>query len=288
MKPAFTLVELMVTIVVVVIISVVGFISYSWYIIGARDTTRIADMTKAIDVFQWYALDKRLPLPDDYVTLTMSGTTVAYQWKIGEDVLDILELPEDFRDPLDNSYYSYFLTADQKGFQFLTFMEKRESQLGNYVTSNYASDYSERYPQTFGVPLWIIAEKDTNKPLEDLEWVSDTFALEDIDISNELTSYFSSSEYVENNTGTLVALTEITRAKWKWWRVVDNSYTCNDVNSDGRCSDRAELVSNINPTPWYTPGSISTASNSSSSSSSSSSTSSSTSSSSSTSGGGEE
>ena len=72
--PAFTLVELIVVITIVGILSTVGFISYSGYLAGARDSNRYSQLTKLSDALQVYATTKSLPLPADYLDITARGS----------------------------------------------------------------------------------------------------------------------------------------------------------------------------------------------------------------------
>ena len=82
--PAFTLVELIVVITIVGILSTVGFVSYSGYLTGARDSNRISQLTKLSDSLQVYAATRSLPLPDDAINITASGSSnvIAYQGEL--------------------------------------------------------------------------------------------------------------------------------------------------------------------------------------------------------------
>ena len=77
-KPAFTLVELMVVVVIIGILSTIGYISYGNYLLGARDSARIAHLTKAVEGFQSFAVRKKLPVPEKPVNI-LSGSIVYAQ-----------------------------------------------------------------------------------------------------------------------------------------------------------------------------------------------------------------
>lgn len=74
-KSAFTLVELIVVITIVGILSTIGFVSYSSYLTGARDSNRISQMVKITDSMQVYSSTKSLPLPDNKIDITASGAS---------------------------------------------------------------------------------------------------------------------------------------------------------------------------------------------------------------------
>ena len=231
----FTLVELMVAIVIITILVVVGFISYSSYLVSSRDANRIYNLTKTVEIFQQYSSAEDLPIPDDAVTLQDNWYAVAYQWKLWANTLETLDM-DDIRDPKDDTYYSYFLAEDRKSFQFLAFMEWNKENIV-FIDWALAANYEDRYIKTFGIWLGIIAESNTQTPLEDLSIPWNIIDVNDIWSSYQLNSYLSEDEFVINNTWALAQLEDISDGRWKWWRVVDNEYKCFDVNDDGRCPE---------------------------------------------------
>lgn len=171
---AFTLVELIVVITIVWILSTVWFISYSGYLAGARDSNRYSQLTKLSDALQVYASTKSLPLPDDYIEITASGSQwlIAYQGYVWINVMETMDYTNGWQDPKDDSYFTYYLTKDRKNLQLLAFME--ETLIKNTLQPNkqtYAADYINRFPKVYGNNLWILvsAEDDTlNIPAQDI------------------------------------------------------------------------------------------------------------------------
>ncbi len=173
--PAFTLVELIVVITIVWILSTVWFVSYSGYLTWARDSNRISQMVKLSDSLQVYASTKSLPLPDDYIKITSSGSSdvIAYQWYIWVDVLETIDYTNGGTDPKDDSYYTYYLTKDRKKIQLLAFMEETLAWniLPNIQSSTYAANYEDRSPKVYGQKLWVLvsAEESTlNTPAQEI------------------------------------------------------------------------------------------------------------------------
>ena len=268
----FTLVEIMVVVVIVAILSTVWFMSYSSYFVNSRDATRISDITKAVEVIQSYALENKLPLPDQGVDITLSWSIVWYQWKLWEDVKGTLDLPDNLVDPKDNIPYTYFLWRDRKWFQFLVFMEQR-TDLQSFISSSYALDYIGRYPRTFGDALWVFTDTQTNIPLEDISTIGDELQLENIGTGQLISSHLSGNEYVTGNDDRFRVLPNIVNSRWRWWVVEENRFKCYDPNSDGRCSTAQEFITYNSPTNasmglvprWWAP-TISSSSSSSTSS----------------------
>ncbi len=120
---AFTLTELIIVITVLAILSTIAFVSYTSNISSTRDNKRILDIdTIKIALSQYKDKYGKYPLPWDYFNITYSGAVVATQWVINKEVtLSTLELIP--TDPLDNHFYSYWVTLDQKQYQLATTLE---------------------------------------------------------------------------------------------------------------------------------------------------------------------
>lgn len=260
-RQAFTLVEIIVVITILTILSAVWFISYSSYLYGARDSTRISQLTKVVETMQGYSLKKRAPMPDDYITLTSSGSDIAYQWKLWKTVLESLDYEKDIVDPKDKTYYSYFLTKKRKGYQFLAFMESSENAWNlSALWKTYANiDYSNRFPRTFGVSLWILTDTETNTPLEDMDIPAKKLEVKDVG-ARRLRSYLTSKEYVEWNSTVFSNLSSISKARWKWWGVNNNTFECRDPNNDWRCAavtwDENVISPSVTDSNCYDPANI--------------------------------
>ncbi len=192
---AFTLVELIVVITIVWILSTVGFVSYSGYLTGARDSNRFSQLTKLSDSLQVYATTKSLPLPDDYIEITASGSSnvIAYQGYIWTDVLETIDYTNGWKDPKDDSFYTYFLTKDRKNLQLLAFMEESITANTNFwpkLHSTYAADYTERFPKMYWKKLWVLvsAEDATlNTPVQELTAITNWSGY--LDVVNAIDTY---------------------------------------------------------------------------------------------------
>lgn len=152
-KPAFTLVELIVVITIVGILSTIGFVSYSNYLTGARDSNRISQMVKITDSMQVYSATKSLPLPDNKIDIIASGAlnVIGYQGKVGVDVLEAIDYSNGGEDPKDKTPFTYYLNQDRKSMQILTFLE--EPSTSAFLSSAYAVDYTDRFPKVYGKKL---------------------------------------------------------------------------------------------------------------------------------------
>jgi type II secretory pathway pseudopilin PulG len=125
---AFNLAELIVVITILAILGTIGFISLQGYAQSARESSRISDMRtieKALLLHQTQY--ETLPLPDNALTLTVSGSIVAYQGDLGPQTLTAIRQAGEVRDPLDDTLYTYTLHSNRRDFQLLGFMERPSS-----------------------------------------------------------------------------------------------------------------------------------------------------------------
>jgi len=229
--PAFTLVELIVVITIVGILSTIGFVSYSNYLKWARDSNRYSQLTKLSDSLQVYATQKSLPLPDNYVEITASGASnvIAYQGYIWSDVLETIDYTNGWKDPKDDTFYTYYITKDRKSLQLMALMEEAGSVAQNTFSNNtFAADYSSRYPKVYGRKLWVLTEVDTNTPVQELSSIlAGSGYLDIVNTSNEYNATISNDKN-DNITWTWASLISVNPeasckrikqtwgSKWNW------------------------------------------------------------------------
>ena len=77
--PAFTLVELVVVVAILALLATIGFVSYSQYLVGVRDTTRESQLAAINDGLEMYRTRKDLPLPENGVSVEVNGTKIGTQ-----------------------------------------------------------------------------------------------------------------------------------------------------------------------------------------------------------------
>ena len=151
-KYAFTLVELIVVVTILSILAAVGFVTYSGYISGVRDTSRLTSLNAMADALELYGNKQSLPTPDGNVEVKSSGSLVAWQWVVGENTLRSIEFYKGSVDPLTEKYFSYYVNRQRSSFQLLWFLEDSEKEkIQAKTTSTYAADeeYFLFYPKVF-------------------------------------------------------------------------------------------------------------------------------------------
>ncbi len=196
---AFTLVELIVVITILAILWTIGFISLQWFSRDARDSLRVTDF-KSIEKWLEILLTKweSLPEPEDYVEIKANWTTISYQWYAWEKVLWKVKVFWWWKDPLDDTYYTYLTDTWFRNYQLLWFLENWDqiSLNKNLLNKTHAIDYSNRYPILKWKPLWVIVDSITKQPIQ-VTWTGIDLVTE----TNEYKVYLSKNEAVT----------------WTWW-----------------------------------------------------------------------
>ena len=173
----FTLVELVVVATILAILWAVWFSAYTWYIDGARDSNRIVELSSIRSWLQTYLISSNngLPLPWDFVTIQDWIEKIWYQGYASQNILDTIDLKKWGTDPLDGSFYSYFVSESRNHFQLLWFLEEPNSDLASAspLKSVKALDFSSRYPTVTWESLWIMVWTwdDLNTPIQELDQV---------------------------------------------------------------------------------------------------------------------
>lgn len=148
-KKAFTLVELIVTITILVILVTIWFISFQWYTKDARDWNRVAAL-KNIEAWLWiyYTSNFKYPKPDILTwqtklqtwALSISWTIVEYSylWEIWNNLSKDLQISSTPKDPLTWNNYLYATTLKWKSYQTSSILENIVSYKKELVTNVYA------------------------------------------------------------------------------------------------------------------------------------------------------
>lgn len=213
-KKAFTLVELIVIVTILIILWTVWFVSYSWYLSWVRDANRESQLKVLSDSIALYWLNNSIPLPEQNVEITNSWVTVAYQWYLWSNIIDAIWYTEEWIDPKTKGYFTYYVTADRKHYQLLTFLENRK-------VSNTNTNFQAKFPHVVWDKLWIF--------IGDVDWINSNMPLQDIitpwssigldNVSMSLTSILTDTDAITWDYNVLNPLSEVIKTWWKWYSV---------------------------------------------------------------------
>lgn len=169
----FTFVELMITLVILVSLSTIWVLAYISHVSDARNTERISNLNNVYDLFQLFKSTNQLPLPDPKTQISFSGELVAYQWYLTWGLLELIWWKDYlWKDPRYQDYYSYYITHNLKYFQFMWYVEYDSYKLMP-IDQTYAKIDSYKKAIVVWDPVWIITDKLTNVPFQDLyPWMS--------------------------------------------------------------------------------------------------------------------
>lgn len=172
-KLAFTFLELVVTITVLLILWTMWIVSYMDFLPTSRDTTRISHLAELEKTFNDYKKIWKYPMPDKKISIMVDNELAWYQWYLSEDILKIVwySWVDWWFDSKDLVYYSYYVSRDFRKFQIMAYLEKDyNSILKAYINKTNANDtdYLIRYPYMVWDRLGIIVDLITNIPIQEL------------------------------------------------------------------------------------------------------------------------
>lgn len=185
--PAFTLVELIVVIVILSILATIAFLSFNSYSSSTRDSVRVSDISS---IAKWltlqYSIWWKYNIPESSILLLSWSVIIWYQWKAWFNILSTIKLSNNWwKDPLDNTYYTYNTNLSQNKYQLSWFLESKWSIINrvgyeSFINQTNATNYTKRYPYIKGDNIWVIlnytwtTSNPVYSPLEDinsLTWI---------------------------------------------------------------------------------------------------------------------
>ena len=237
----FTLVELIVVVTILSILSTIWFVSYSWYLAWVRDTNRTSQLKAIWDALHLYTTKSSLPNPDEKKIDIMDWSTkIATQWYVWKTVIETIWYTAEWKDPKDNTYFSYYLTKDRKYFQLMAYLEEEpwtSTKLRNNTNLTEAAiDYEVRYPTVEWKKLWILTT-DTNEPVQETETTLD---ISNVWTTNTYKSYLKTDEVLEWNWTSFSQLTDIAKVWWRWYTASGNTVVFQDLD-EGNSSSSAKI-----------------------------------------------
>ena len=240
-KNGFTLVELIVVVTIVAILSTIWFISYSQYLSKTRDSNRISQLKNLSSALEVYRTKNRLPIADDYIEITSNNQIIWYQWYLWKNILDLLEYTQAWKDPLDNSYFTYYVTHNKRYYQLMAFLENpfENSEILHNKTNAY-QDYSQRFPVVYGSKLGIFTDIN-NQPIQAID--SLWYSLDIVNTQNEFKSHLSNQNVVQWSWSTLVSFTPNASCQrlYLLWNRQNGVYTINP-NGAGNIEVYCDMV----------------------------------------------
>lgn len=191
---AFTLVELIVVITILAILWTIGFLSFQWYSVTARDSSRVSDVGSISKVLELYKLQEWFfPQPTNSIEISYSGSLAWRQWTFWEDTRRLTQRISAIPlDPLTQNEYTYWLTPNGQEYEIWAISE-------NLLTDTSWKLFQEAYADNafFSYVRWnynrqVIVVKDSiNSNILYILWVptlitteSNSIILQDI-ITNQ-------------------------------------------------------------------------------------------------------
>ncbi len=162
-KKAFTLVELTVSIMILLVISAVAVISVRWYTTSARDASRIADVTTIEQMLEVHlTLNNKTYLPENKVDINFWTEKKIIQWNFTETIQKEFNLSKFFKDPETSKYLTYSVSADRKLYQIVTILERELITDDREKANTTIFDYKKQkaFPYVAWNKVWAVLSFD--------------------------------------------------------------------------------------------------------------------------------
>lgn len=159
----FTLVELIIVITILAILGTIGFVSFQNYITDTRDSKKmssIKNIEKWIITYQIKVWN--YPEPDNKIDILW----ISYQWYVWAWVEKAIQLRKN--QELDQKEYIYSLRTDKLKYQLWVYLENSKKVFSLFPQLYASSQYENKYLYTIWDLVWIIIQKDTNIPVQDI------------------------------------------------------------------------------------------------------------------------
>ncbi len=213
----FTIVELIVVITILAILWTIWFVSYVSHISTSRDATRISQIQIINQALVW-EWKWKIPLPDDNVIVYASWVIIWYQWYAWKNILSDIWINNWWKDPSDNSYYTYFTDVKQKYVQVLSFLEKSDSwevSYNRFITKANAVDNSKKYPITYWEKLWVMVQSGAKIPIQEISAIIKSW-LDVVTTTWSYIAYFSQNKYISWSWKVLQKIQQSIAHGWVW------------------------------------------------------------------------
>ncbi len=211
-KKAFTLIELVISMVIIIIISTIVTIMFTGYLVWVRDANRI---TQVSNIRDWISLKLNaweILKPEWSVEIQFNWEKKSYQWYFWPSLIKKIWYSMDWTDPKDNNYFTYTLSANWKYFQLMTLLEKEENFVNVWYEKVLLIDNNDRIPFiVWSKEIWIFFNEDVipiheyaNSPLNIITWNTDTYNVllrNDKIVSSSWSTLFAEIQNVIANYG---------------------------------------------------------------------------------------
>ncbi len=127
-KKGFTLVEIIIVVSIIIILAAIATISLRKQLKNSQDVSRITSINTIGNwLKEYFSKYGSYPIPDNNKLINYGNIFLWYQWKVGNNVSQNINLQNIPTDPAKNTLFSYTTNYDNTKFQLLAFLENEKS-----------------------------------------------------------------------------------------------------------------------------------------------------------------
>lgn len=174
LKKAFTLVELIVVMTLIVILSSIWFFSYLQYTEWTRDTSRVHQLQIIWDGID-LALSKWIKLtPESAIVVNVEWEKYSTQWLAWKEILWKIKYVSDWLDPKTKELFTFSLWANNKEYDMLTALDNPNNSPKKQLINSFVSDSNWRIPYVYWKnTVWIFVDSNYVPLNKILNWTLD-------------------------------------------------------------------------------------------------------------------
>ena len=234
-KKAFTLVELGVSIMILLVVSAIAVVSVRWYTTWARDAWRISDLSSIAQLLEVnQTVKNRVELPENSVNINFWWEQKFIQWDFSENVQKNFNLTTVFQDPKSEKFFTYSVSPDRRLYQISWILEREPISDENEKVNSTIFNYKNKgfFPYVAWKKVWAVLQSETLYGIHEKWWdfnlLSPTEAVIYIEENEEEIKVLSSSNTAEILLY-LSSLKNHTTCKWMkdefWINAVNGNYS---------------------------------------------------------------
>ena len=272
-RQAFTLVELIIVIVILSILSTIAFLSFNSYSSSTRDSVRLSDIS---NIAKWlvvqYSIWWNYIIPDNSINIYSWSTVIWYQWKVWSNNLNIIKLStsnnNSWKDPLDNTYYTYNINSTKNRYQVTWYLESKWSvinrigSINNWDEKNHFSVISSSSRNPFLSVFWDYINRNNEQTLNNRFLVKPGMTLDELfsfnlinnlDLINQTnaTNYTNRYPYTKwDSIWVILNYTWWTNSGYTIYTPIEDSWTWIDITNTWQTVWKIVIDDNSTSSTW--------------------------------------
>lgn len=220
---AFTLVELVVCVTIIILLWAIGIVGFTNYSQWVRDSWNIAQLSMINKALSQKQINWQIPKPDNFIRIKQDDKILWYQWDIWEKTLKAIWVAQwNILDNPENNFF-YVHTNNKKYFQVWTLIKNQKPD-DDFLEITQVAAKNKQQPYFLWKQIGTFFDIQNN-PLH----TNTTFAEKDLDLNNlneEITLQINDINYVRWTADSFTRYEELLQQWGKWCSTNGENINC--------------------------------------------------------------